>query len=130
MKELELNLHDANDIITYAELLKQEIQQISLLRFCCEVQNGNENKLNVFEGDIFNTHDKYWGDKSNVYVAQKNETFKKLLYIKGKGYLRSGELNFDEGSYNSYVIKLDSFEKVGNIHTDLVMLTDDGDLIN
>jgi len=126
-KELILDLHDANDIITYAELIKQGIKQISLLRFCCEVQLKNtEKSFKIFEGDFFDTNDLFFGVKSNVYVAEKNGNFKKLLYTKGKGYLRNGELNYDEGSFNKHCITLSEWVKIGNVTTDLIKLTDDG----
>lgn len=127
-KELVLNLHDSNDIITYAELLKQGIKQIALLSFCCDIDkmiNDKNEKISIFEGDFFDTNDKYWGNKSNVYVAEKNEVFRKLIYIKGKGYLIKGELNIDEDkSYNSYALRLDEWTKMGNVTTDLIKLTD------
>lgn len=127
VKELILDLHDSNDIITYAELLKQEIKQIALLRFCDEVQIKNSDKyLKVFEGDFFDTNDLFFGVKSNVYVAEKNGTFKKLLYTKGKGYLRNKELNYDEGSFNQHCLSLSEWVKIGNVTTDLIKLTDDG----
>ena len=127
VKELILDLHDSNDIITYAELLKQEIKQIALLRFCDEVQIKNSDKyLKVFEGDFFDTNDLFFGVKSNVYVAEKNGTFKKLLYTKGKGYLRNKELNYDEGSFNQHCLSLREWVKIGNVTTDLIKLTDDG----
>jgi len=127
VKELILDLYNPTDIITYAELLKQGIKQIALLGFCEKIQIKNsDNYLNIFEGDFFDTNDLFFGIKSNIYVAQKNDTFKKLLYTKGKGYLRNGELNYDEGSFNSHVLSLRSWIKVGNIYTDLIKLTDDG----
>lgn len=126
-KELVLDLCNPSDIITYAELLKQGIKQIALLRFCYEINLKNsDKKLKIFEGDFFDTNDLFFGIKSNIYVAEKNETFKKLLYTKGKGYLRNGELNYDEGSFNSHALSLTSWIKIGNIYTDLIKLTDDG----
>ena len=125
--ELELNLHDANDIITYSCLLQQEdFQQISLLRFCCYIQIKNTDKyMNIFEGDIFNTNDSFYGNKSNVYVAETRSTFKKLLYIKGKGYLNKGQLNIDEEhSYNSHCLSLKDWEKIGNTTQNIKILSD------
>jgi hypothetical protein len=125
IKEVVLNLHAAEDIITYAELLKQGIEQKALLRKCCDVKIENTDKwVDIFEGDFFNTNDNWYGVKSNVYVAQKNETFKKLLYIKGKGYVINGELNYDEGRFTPYVLR--TWVKLGNVTMDLVKLTDDG----
>lgn len=127
VKELILDLHDSSDIITYAELLKQYIKPIALLRFCAEVKIKDSNKyLKVFEGDFFNSNDLFFGIKSNVYVAEKNGTFKRLLYIKGKGYLRNEKLNYDKGSFNQHCLSLNDWVKMGNVTTDLIKLTDDG----
>lgn len=128
IKQLILNLHDANDIITYAHLLKSDIKQIALLRFTAEIQVKNEKKpYQIFEGDIFDTNDSFWGIKSNVYVAEPNDTFRKLLYTKGKGFVRNGELDYDgDGTFNHYAISMKEWVHVGNIATDFVKLTDDG----
>lgn len=127
LKELVLDLHSASDIITYSELIKQEVKQIALLRFCCEVPVKNSDKyFKIFEGDIFDTTDLFYTTKSNMYVAEKNNIFKKLLYTKGKGYLRNGELDFDKGSFNYHCLTLTDWVKIGNVTTDLIKLTDDG----
>ncbi len=127
VKEVVLDLHRSTDIVTYAELIKQGVTQIALLRYCDEVEKKHtDKKLQIFEGDIFDTKDLFYGVKSNVYVAERTGNFKKLLYIKGKGYLRKGELNYDEGDYNSHVLLLREWVKIGNVTTDLVKLTDDG----
>lgn len=127
LKEVVLNLHDSNDIITYAELLRQGIEPVALLRFVDEVKMKNTDKvLQIFEGDFFDTNDLFFGVKSNVYVAEKGGVFRKLLYTKGKGYLRNGELNYDEGTFNSYCLSLREWVKIGNVTTDLIVLTDDG----
>lgn len=124
VKELVLDFHDANDIITYAELLKnKEIELIALLSLSCELHQ--EPSPFVFVGDIFDTNDKFWGNKSDVYVAQEKGSFKRLLYIKGKGYTIGENLNYEEDQlYTSYVIKLDDHEKIGNIFIDYSVLTE------
>ena len=128
VKEVILNLHDANDIVTYAEMIKREVKQISLLRYCCDMPLKNSKEyLQIFEGDFFDTNDMFWGIKSNIYVADKDVTFKKLLYIKGKGYLnKKGNLNFDDGEFSKHVLSLSDWSKIGNTTTDLIKLTDDG----
>ena len=128
VKEVVLNLHDTNDIITFSEMLKRGIKSISLLRYCCKTQLKNSDKqLQVFEGDLFDTNDMFWGVKSNIYVAEKDSTFRKLIYIKGKGYIdKNGELNMEDNSYTSYVLSLAEWRKIGNTTTDLIKLTDDG----
>jgi hypothetical protein len=127
-KEVVLDFNHTSDILTYADLIKRGVVIVSLLRFCCDVQMKNtDKKLLIFEGDIFNTNDFYFGVKSNVYVAESKGTFKKLIYTKGKGYLRKGDLNYDEGSFNSYALTLNEWNKIGNTVTDFIKLTDDGD---
>jgi hypothetical protein len=128
IKQVVLNLHDANDIITYAALLKQDIKQIALLRFTAEIQTKNDKKpYLIFEGDFFDTNDSFWGIRSNVYVAEPNNTFRKLLYTKGKGFVRNGELDYDgDLSFNYHAISMNEWVHVGNITTDFVKLTDDG----
>jgi hypothetical protein len=125
IKELIIDIYHAEDIITYAELLKQGVKQFALLKFCTEVQIlESKEYLKIFEGDIFNTNDSWYGIKSRVFVAQSVGTFKEILYTKGKGYLSKGELNYNEGSFTPYVLR--EWTKIGNITTDLVKLTDDG----
>lgn len=128
IKEVELDFQNSIDILSYAALINQQIEPIALLCFCEKINNKNDNfkYLKIFEGDIFNANDSFWGNKSNIFIAQKNGTFKKLLYIKGKGYLRRGELNYDDGSFNSNCLTLTDWVKIGNVTTDLVKLTDDG----
>jgi hypothetical protein len=125
--EIVLNLHDGNDIISYAALLKQDILPKAMLRYSCEVKYKNSDKvLQVFEGDIFDTTDGFYSNKSKVYIAETHEIFKEVLYTKGKGYLRKGEPNYAEGSFNDYVLRLSEWTKIGNIYQNLVILTDDG----
>lgn len=119
------DFHDPNDIITYAAILKNaNFEIIALLSLCCEI-NEKETTY-IFVGDIFDTNDKFWGNQSNVYVAGKNGCFQRLLYIKGKGYVRSGnELNYEEDKmYTDYVLRLNDYSKIGNISIDYSMLTD------
>ena len=126
--ELELNLHDANDIITYACLLQQEdFKQTALLRYCGEIDiKGQKDKcLNVFEGDIFNTNDSFYGNRSNLYIAESLEKFSKLLYIKGKGYMKNGELNIEEEhEYSIYAVSSTEWTKIGNATQNLDILLD------
>lgn len=131
IKEIVFDLHEAENILAYAALIKREIEILLLLRRCCEVsmptENGKDTYMDIFDGDIFNTHDDWYGVKSRVFVATKDENFKQLLYIKGKGYLMNGELNYEQGTYSSHVLSKECV-KMGNIYLkeDLIKLTDDG----
>ena len=97
-----------------------------MLDYCCAISKHLEKEIQIFEGDFFNTNDKYYGIKSNIYVAEKNDTFKKLLYIKGKGYLLNEKLNYDTDSFNYHALTLTDWNKIGNIYVpnDLVKLTE------
>jgi len=120
-----LDLHKSEDIISYAALLKQDILQKALLRKCSDIKYKDSDKyLEVFEGDIFDTHDNWYDRRSKVYIAQTKNSFKEVLYIKGKGYLKKGEPNYEEGSYSDYALR--TWTKIGNIYQNLVILTDDG----
>lgn len=119
------DLSNSNDIISYSELLRRTaVEIIAVLPFCTSVYKNDKTTL-VFDGDLFNTYDKYWGEKSNIYIAQKNNTFKRLIYIKGKGYILNDNPNIDEErSYNSHCLTLREFTKIGNVVTDLNILAD------
>jgi hypothetical protein len=127
--ELIIDLIKTEDILLYSDLIRQEVEQVAFLRFCCEVQYKNsENKLKIFEGDIFDTNDNYYANKSNVYIASKDEVFRKVLYTKGKGYFNKGKLNYDDetSKFNDYVLRLTEWKHIGNIYLNPNVLTDDG----
>ena len=131
VSELIINIYNPSDIITYAELLKRKPEVLAMLALCTTAHGKPEGKsesrdIQIFEGDIFNTYDQYWGGgKSNIYVAFKNDTFKKLLYIKGKGYLINDELNIEEErSYNSHALTMNEWAKIGNIYINMDILSD------
>lgn len=127
-KELLVDFRKGEDIILFAEVLKKPTTEIvAILEFSCSVKidNQSDKYLDIFEGDIFDTYDKYWGSKSNVYIATGLDTFKRLLYVKGKGYINSKkEPNYDEGSYTRYALTLETFSKIGNLLTDSYLLSD------
>ena len=125
--EFVMDMSNSSDIIAYAGILKRRVEVIGLLPFCCRIYDGAKDKETlIFEGDLFDTNDGYWSQSnSNVYVADKNESFFKLNYIKGKGYLLDGELNRDdERAYNYHVLTLNKYAKIGNVLTHLHVLSD------
>lgn len=132
VKTMVLDFYNAENIITYAEILKRNPTDVIMLGLNCEVSVPNQiddNKyLKIFEGDFFDTHDEYWSKKkSNVYLAtDTKDTFQKLIYTKGKGYLMRGQPNIDteEGKKNNYALTLNKYRYMGNIHTDLYLLQD------
>ncbi len=131
VKELIIDVFKSEDIITYADILKSKPIIIAMLSLCKTISyqdaNNQSQELHVFEGDIYDTKDKFYGNKSTLYVAETDNTFRALLYTKGKGYLYKGEPNYnDDGKYNSHVLTGYEFHKLGNIHIDLHVLTDNG----
>ena len=129
-KEVVINFKNTMDILLFSEIISRKVEIVSMLNYCCEVSQKDESNsyspnLTVFQGDIFDTHDKFYGTKSNIYVAQENGVFKKLLYIKGLGYIHNNKLNYEDDSYNSYALTFNSFSKIGNIYEDISFLSDE-----
>lgn len=141
IKKAEIDLLNSVDIIAYSEIIKRAkkvhdvlalLEEIDLDRRAMMEHNGE--KMKIYEGDIICANDNYWGDgKSGLYLAQKSNSgvaydaaYKKLLYIKGKGYVMNGEPNIDESkSYNYHVLTLkDNWFKLGNLATDFHLLKD------
>lgn len=137
LNEIEINIYDPTHIISYAKLLESGIKPVCLLTLVDEINkkpndNGVVESMKVYDGDMFTTYDDFWGDKrSNIYVAELSEngyvSYKRLLYIKGKGYLKkNGELNYDlDSSFSSYAVTGQAnYDKIGNRYLDVSMLKD------
>lgn len=129
IKELTFNIFNAQDMITYAELLRRNVFAIALLSYCdtFSVQKGNKSEyLEVFEGDIFTTNEDYWNKPAELWVAGKKGDFHKVLYTQGRGYIRNGELDFDESEKgSSYNVTGKKYVKLGNYYTHYHLLIDD-----
>lgn len=123
IKEIIINLHEPNDVITYAGILQRDVEIIAFLKLV-ETFHHKGKDQHAFDGDYYDSFDDFWGSKSNVYLAcAKEKCFKRLIYIKGKGYLLNGEPNIDpEGQYNAHALTLRKFVRLGNIYTDLEKL--------
>lgn len=108
---IELDLYNENDIITYSNLIQTPgYETYVILEFCVEV-NGKK----YYEGDVFSTHEKIYGNCSEIYILIDKDTFRKLLYVESKGYILNDELNIDyDKSYNEYVLRLTDFAHIGN----------------
>jgi len=126
VKEFVINFTESKDIITYSEILKRNIDIVAILSYCDSIYRSGKDSILVFEGDLFDTNDKFYSNtKSNVYIAEKDGTFRKLDYIKGKGYLKDNKPNIDtEHSYNFHALTLREYAKIGNAVTDLHILSD------
>ncbi len=108
---IELDLYDENDIITYSNLIQTPgYETYVVLDFCAKVDDKK-----YYEGDVFSTHEKIYGNKSEVYILMGDNNFRKLLYTESKGYILNDEINIDyDKTYNDYVLKLNNFIHIGN----------------
>lgn len=127
---LDVNFNDAASVILYAGLLQSGLEIICVLDYVEKIhgrETGGETKdFPVYDGDIFVTADESYSSSSedNVYVCDKG-VYKRLLYTKGKGYMRKGHPDYDDGRYNSHVLTCcKSFKRLGNIYIDCSMLID------
>lgn len=131
VKEIDLDLYESNDVMTYADIIKRSECLFILEKvdshYIADPKKGKTRDLIFYEGDIYHAKDNYWGNKKgNVYVAEK-DGFKRLLYTKGVGYVDGkGRPNYDEegGKYSSYVVAGYDFIKMGNIHLNDAVLKD------
>jgi hypothetical protein len=127
-----LDLNDAADVIAYAELLKSDSKVIMAVDYvetvCHEcIAVTKEENIDVYDGDIFIVQDEAYrrSREDNIYVCHGG-VYYRLLYTRGRGYLRNGEPDYDRDSrYNSNVIALSkSATRMGNIHVDCSILVD------
>ena len=96
INEIIVDFRKTEDVLIYSEIIKRNVELLARLNYCCEFNKANEGQVYVFDGDVYNTHDRYYYDKSNVYLAQTNGTFKRLLYTKDIGYLVKGKPHYSE----------------------------------
>lgn len=119
------------DIIFYAEILKAGHKIEAILDFVDTIYGrmGNDRDSKdhkAYKGDIFVTRDEDYSSSSsdNIYVHD-GDCYRRLLYTKGKGYLRKGQPDYDEGRYNHHVLTCcKNFRKIGNIYLDASVLID------
>lgn len=132
IQDIIIDLTEKADVIKYALLLQQEETEIKLrvdyyetVDFGC----GNERKhVDIYDGDIIfctDTEKIFSCDDSGAYLCT-GDCYKRLLYTKGRGYIRKGEPDFEQNRdgkdcrYNSHVFSGydKSFRVVGNIYVD------------
>jgi hypothetical protein len=125
--EFDLNVYA--DIILYAKLLEPEqstpVEIVATLDFVDEFYDNNKTE-HVYDGDIFVTTDESYSRSyyDNIYVCDGGK-YKRLLYTKGKGYVRNDSPDYDEGSYNHHVLtSCKKHKKIGNIYLDMSVLID------
>ena len=141
IKKAEIDLLDSMDVIAYGELIKRADKIHDVLMLLEEIDYDKRammehtgKKIKIYEGDILSANDDYWSTgKSGLYIAEKSKggngyeaTFKRLLYIKGEGYVLNDEPNIDQSkSYNYHVLTIsEKWSKLGNISTDFNLLKD------
>jgi hypothetical protein len=123
-KEVELNLIKPEDAIKYSMIIQSIGVNIKAIVKYVDDYYGKE-EFKIYEGDVYHSHDGFWGGgKGNVYVVTGGK-IKRLLYIKGVGYISNGKLNIDgESSYSTYAIFGKNPQYMGNIHVDINFLKD------
>lgn len=132
IQHIVLNLLEKEDIIKYAHLLQQEETEIKLrVDYYETVELGygvDRKKVDIYDGDIIfctDTEKIFSCDDSGAYLCT-DDCYKRLLYTKGRGYIRKGEPDFEQRKdgedcrYNSHVFSGydKSFRVVGNIYVD------------
>ena len=140
-----IDLRNKEDVLKYALLLQQEEAEV-LLRLdffdTVEVSYGRvsmakKKKIDIYNGDIIFCSDKDsygWGNSSGVYICTM-EGYKKLMYTQGRGYLRRGEPDFEQGKdgddilYSNYAFNAydKRFDVVGNIYVDRSVLMEENE---
>lgn len=138
IKHMDINLREKECVIKYALLLQQEgVEILHRLDYyeTVETRYGTDRtKIDIYDGDIiFCTESDRWSfsDQSGAYVCT-DDCYKRLIYTPGRGYIRRGELDFEQDKdgddcryrnyvFNSYQYK---FQVVGNIYVDNRVLSE------
>ena len=138
LQQMNINLLEKEDVIKYALLLQQEdIEILHRLDFYEKIETSygmDRTKVDIYDGDIiFCTDSERWNisDKSGAYVCVDG-CYKRLMYTPGRGYIRRGELDFEQNKegndckYCSYVFNSydRKFKVVGNIYVDNSVLSE------
>lgn len=138
VQQMDINLLEKEYVIKYALLLQQEcVEILHRLDYYETVDTSygtDRTKVDIYDGDIiFCTESDRWSfsDNSGAYVCT-NGCYKRLMYTPGRGYIRRGELDFEQNKdgddcrycnyvFNSYNCK---FQVVGNIYVDNSVLSE------
>ena len=138
IKQMDINLREKECVIKYALLLQQEgIEILHRIDFYETIETSygiDRTKVDIYDGDIiFCTDSDRWSfsDHSGAYVCTDG-CYKRLMYTPGRGYIRRGELDFEQDKngldcrYNSYALKMFGckFQIVGNIYVDNSVLSE------
>jgi hypothetical protein len=120
----EIDLNEADDVILYSEFLKGKPEVIVAVDFIEELSKGND-RIKVFDGDVFSASDKWdYRRDGEVFMYYRN-SYRKLLYTQGKGYIRKGRPDLDEKECSHYALTLkEKFQFIGNAYADASFLVD------
>ena len=136
--QMNVNLLEKEHVIKYALLLQQDgVEILHRLDFheTVETLYGTvRTKVDIYDGDIIFCTDSgrcFFSDSSGVYVCT-NGCYKRLMYTKGRGYIRRGELDFEQDNdgndcrYRDHVFNTYDrrFQVVGNIYVDNSVLSE------
>ena len=130
---VDINLNSAADVILYAKLLQQEnIDIVAVLDFVERISgrildSEAREYLDCYDGDILTTIDESYSTShdDNIYVCDDG-VYRRLLYTKGRGYLRNGEPDYDyDNGYDKNILTCcKSVRRIGNIYIDASVLVD------
>lgn len=137
VREAEVNLRDAVSLHLLSELLERKnVELQSVVAYLGELhRDGEEKKYPYYDGDIVFLYgdpgDRVFYDwyrtDAGVYLAT-DEGWRKLQYVRGRGYLnKDGEPEFEnDNHYTDYKIEDlgRNFRFVGNIYKDPAVLID------
>jgi hypothetical protein len=123
----EIDLNDLKEVMLYADFLKQNPEIIGIVDFIEEL-GYREKRLAVYDGDVFSTSDSWHRDRDGELIVCDQGTYRRLLYTKGKGYIRNRKPDYDDGEYSSYVVTgKDRWFKIGNLYVDASFLVEGGE---
>jgi hypothetical protein len=118
----DIDLNRLDEVILYADFLKKNPEIIVIVDFIEEL-GYRETRLSVYDGDIFSTSDLWHRDRDGEIIVCDKGTYRRLLYTKGKGYIRNRKPDYDEGKYSSYVVTgKNRYSKLGNLYVDVSFL--------
>ena len=138
IQQVDIDLLQKECAIKYALLLQQEgveiLHRLDYYETVVTSYGTDRTKVDIYDGDIiFCTESDRWSlsDNSGAYVCT-NGCYKRLMYTPGRGYIRRGELDFeqdDKGNdcrYRNYVFNSydRKFQVVGNIYVDNRVLSE------
>jgi len=123
-KFLEFNLNEKSEVILYADFLKKGYEIIVAVDLVESFYDKSKTWL-MYDGDIFATKDNWNNKEDGEIIVCTKDGYRKLLYTKGRGYVRNGKPDYDERESSHYALTMKSnFHYIGNVYVDLSFLID------